>query len=365
MYRLRDLARSFIYRLRKVAPMFYEEKLPRLVNQAASTLLTFDTSTKEGNKKFHETHAYFLLVLQDLRKSQPAGEVNFQNEKKRFEERARLIKRQAALDKMIDELEAVEFDCDELGEEDFDTKYMKVTRKIDELKKEQLDVNMQLAFIEGEKIEEIPDFKLRVKPNSILNRLTKAQLDDLEDQMLTFYKLHNRKKTAMYVDKSIIDQMIENLNIEKGKFQLEELRHISKDALDAYKSYYREKEQELREEYYKILLENERLRPKEGIILDNPECLPEHVKRQLERNASECLEKTQNLIEVYSSRQDTEPVGDEELSDSDTEEGTSKAERVITKLKSNGIEYSRVREAPRDDYIPEEEDDDYESPMES
>lgn len=47
MFRLRNLARNFIYKLRKVAPKFYEEKLPQLVNQAASTLLTFDTQKRE------------------------------------------------------------------------------------------------------------------------------------------------------------------------------------------------------------------------------------------------------------------------------------------------------------------------------
>lgn len=77
-----------------------------------------------------------------------------------------MIKRQASLAKMIDELEAVEFDCDELDEEELDNKYTKVFYKLDALKREQRDVNMKLAYIEGEQIEEKPDFKLQVGPNS-------------------------------------------------------------------------------------------------------------------------------------------------------------------------------------------------------
>lgn len=353
MYRLSKLAESFISKLRKAAPIFYEEKLPTLVNQAASQLLTYDVQDPAQQQEFHKTHAYFLLVLQSLRETQPAGEVSFSTEKYRFEERAKLIQRQSELDKEIDELEASELDFDDVGEDELEVMF----DKIDKLKAEQNDVNLKLAILEGENVVEKPTFELRIKKNSILNKLTEKQLKDLEKRMFDFYV--ENEKTTILVNKAHIDDMIEKLGIEKGKFQLEELRHMAKDALDAYKTYFREKEQKWRDEYYNMILENDRLKPKEGLILDNPDCIPEHVKRILEANHKRGQEEIENLLDQYTVKGDI--IGDElgESVSSDEEEKVTSIDahsQAMEALRKRGLHHKRVKEEPRDDYTNEAED---------
>lgn len=119
-YRLANMTRAFIQILRKRAPKFYDEKLPTFVNQACSTLLLNDTTTDSGRNKFHQQHAMFLVMLQDFKRSQPSGEVNFHSELTRLQEKSDLMRKQTTLQKRLEELEAYELSTDDIGEEEFD-----------------------------------------------------------------------------------------------------------------------------------------------------------------------------------------------------------------------------------------------------
>lgn len=347
LYRLKGYTIAFIHQLRKVAPKFYEEKLPTLLNQAASTLLTFNTNTEEGTHKFHETHAHFLKILQELQKSQPAGEVNFHDERIRMQERYKLFNRQLELRRRIDELEATEFDNDDIGGEDEETKYTKTMKELDALKAEAKRVSLEVAFIEGELIEEEAKFELRVTKNSVLSRLTPEQLKHLESQMLEFYKEKNKQRTAIYVDKSIVDGMIEKLNIDQNLFTKEELRELSKNALDAYKSYYREIDLERRTQYFDELLRNKHLLPKEGKIFSSPDDVPEEVKQKLDENDKKYKRKIEDLFEEFSKRPCVEESQADSIEDDEVVDDTPK---ILEAIKQRGIQFARVKEEPRDDF---------------
>lgn len=346
MFRLRELAREFILKLRKIAPNFYETKLPQLINQAGSTLLMFNTSDEEQLKRFHETHAYLLLILQDLRNSQPAGEVSFQTEKQRYEERAALIKRQDALAKAIDELEAEDFDLDEVGEDDGSSN--RVFDKLEVLKKEQRAVNMTLAILEGLDMEEKPDFKLVVKENSTLSRLEESQLDKLEQLMSEYCK-----PAPSYPDEEGMNTMLSDLDLDESLYPQEVLVKMRKEILDLLRLYYREKDQAYRNRFHEELLENEVLRPREGIIIEDPNDLPEELERQLSKNFSLFQRETEKIYQEFCDRQDVGEATGAEVDE--CEEGDDREDHLETTIKSRSSRYARVIETPRDDYIETED----------
>lgn len=362
LYRLRNMTRAFIYQLRKVAPRFYEERLPAFVNQACSTLLLLDTSTEQGAKKFHWTHGMFLKILDEFKKSQPTGEVKFEAERKRLEEKIKLLEKQISLQKRKEELEAFELSTADMGEEEENNEYMRVLREVDEVDTEMRRVNIEIAIIEGINIEQEPHFELKVKPRSILSRLTPEQLNNLERQMFEFVKENNNKRRAN-MDISVIEAMIEKLRIDPELFKKEELRHISKDALDAYKEYFRTAEMMRRESSLDELLNSKHLTPREGEIIKDPDDIPEEMKRKLEKHSRMGFNQTEDLITTFGMKPCSEDhIG--ELVDDSGDEEDEKA-RIIESIKKKGIDCGRVKEEPRDDCVAGELSSDEEICVES
>ena len=360
-YRLKGIAQGFIHSLRKRAPKFYEEKLPALVNQAASTLLTFDTSTPEGKQKFHRTHQIFLQILEDLRVSQPAGDVDFQTERTRIEERRKLFEKQLKLRKRLDELDSMELSVDELGEEDDDEQgencYAAIFKEVENIRAELLRVSIEIAYIEGERVEEEIDFKLKVPPRSVLNRLSEEQLTNLESQMLKFYKQSNNNKNALLVDKSIIDTMLAKLNIDVTQWKKVEIEDLSKHALDAYKSYFREIARQQREALHEELLNNKNLMPKEGLIFTSPDDVPEHILKKFKESESDMKYKLDKIYEEFANRPCADEANGEAVEDVEESRVGVLAPQVLDSIKQRAARYARVKEEPRDDFdeeIPEE-----------
>jgi hypothetical protein len=347
LLRLKGLTQAFILKLRKVAPKFYDEKLPQFVNQACSTLLTYDTSTREGSNEFNKCHCAFLKILEDFRQSQPAGEISFSNERLRLIERKKLTDRYLDLKAKIEKLEAAEIDSEELGEDEFENAYDKLFRDLDMYKAELKRVSIEIAYIDGYQVEEEPNFELKIPPRSILNCLTKEQLDNLEKQMFELIKANKNKRTAMYVDKSIIDSMIEKLNIDPTQFKKEQLKDLTKDALDAYKSYFRDIDCKNREKFYDELVTRPSLLPREGIIIKNPDDVPEDVRIKLEQNNRQCKREIEDLLETYSKRPCADDHTGDTLEPSDDEEDDTL--KIIETVRLKGIKFERVKEEPRDD----------------
>jgi len=347
MRRLKMYAEARILKLRKKAPNFYEEKLPTLVNQAASTLLSCETDSTAGKIKFNDTHRHFLLVLDELAKSQPAGDVDFQKERERAKEREELKKRHLYLRERIERLEAIEFTNDDIGEDDdASSYYMKTISEIDRLKLEMKDVVVAIAVMEGEKLDEGLKFELKVRRGSVLERLGESKLKHLEEQITQFLTEHKHKRRAIYFDKSIIAEMIEKLNIDTSKFTKQELLDIQKDALDAYKDFHRDRENERREEYFESLLKNKYLRPKEGIILESPDDVPEDVKARLEQSEIRSKRRLDEFMEEFLKR----PGADEENAADLIEDGQESDDDILVSINENCTKYARIKEEPRDDY---------------
>lgn len=360
LIRLKNMTQAFIYRLRKIAPRFYEEKLPTFINQACSSLLLCEPNTREGAEKFHMTHGLFLQILDEFKRSQPEGDVDFLNEKKRLEEKQKLIDKQISMKKRIEELDAIEISNDEMGDdEDLDNNYMRFMTEKDNLERELKAISMEIALIEGHQLEIETNFELVVPARSILNRLTKEELSDLEKQMKEFCEA-NKSRIAMYVDISVIEGMFQKLNIAPERFQKEQIRHMMKDALDAYKAFFREADRNIRNKYYDQLLSSKHLLPREGVIID-PDDVPEEVRRRLEHNDRQGRQEFEEILETFSAKICNDKEIGDGLEDSGDEMVDDKA-RVIEKLKQKGIKFERVKEEPRDDckianYMMEEEFD--------
>lgn len=369
MTRLSGYAEAKIFRLRKKAPKFFEEKLPILVNQAASALLACDAKTPTGVKKFNETHGNFLRILDELTRSQPPGEVNFQAERERAQERDRLLNRQITLRTEIEKLEATEFDGNEIGEDDDEeSECAKVFQLLDKKKAELRKVSLLIATMEGQNVNEEVTFKLKVPERSYLSKLDESQINNLEEQIKEFLQVH-KNRLDFYVDKSIIDNMLAKLNLG-DRFNKEEMRQLSKDALDAYRQFYRELDKEWREEYFNHLCTNKTLMPKEGVILKGPEDVPDHIKQELDRNDLCYKRKLDEHLEEFTQR-----VGPDELvpevgeavdkdidddDDEDSDEFTANDDttQVLNEIKAKSHIFVRVKEEPRDDYDNEAPSDD-------
>jgi len=352
MRRLRNKCEAYIHYIRKAAPKFYTERLPDLIDQAGTLLLTFDISTPEGQTKVFETHAYFMLILKDLSISQPAGPLDFFFEKKRFEEKCKLEKQLEGLKAKISELEASEFDPTELGEEDdeenADNRYNRVFSELQLLRAESKRVALEIAYLYGEDLEEEEvNFELRFGPNSMLHKLSKEQLDILESQLDALYKTQHKKGCTLVVDKSLIDNMFEMLNLDQTKYRKCDIHDMQVDALEAYKSFRRQLEQERSNEYFQILLENERLLPKEGIVLSGPDDIPPDIRARLDQNDRSTSRVMTKLFEDFGNKTDIdENSGGNNISESDSDDGTS---QIVKSIKEKGAQYARVKEEPLDD----------------
>lgn len=349
--RLASYADARILRLRTKAPTFYQDRLPKLLNQAASTILTFDTETKSGRDKFNETHAHFLRVLDELKKSQPVGEVDFQDELDRTIRKEELKKKHLQLREKIDNMESVEFDIDELGEEEVDSACFKMFSELERDKVELRRIATLIAKMEGEQIEEEIKFELKVVPNSALDKLSCEQLNELELLMDTFYLENNRNQKAMYMDKSIIDGMLDKLKIDTTKFTKVELNQLSKDALDAYRTFFRDIHNKKRNEYHEHLINSHHLRPKDGLILENPDDVPEEIRQKLLESEQTATRKLNECCELYSEKQAlNEDVGDDAVYDEDgnASSGDDDAENIY--IQKNSWLFNRIKEEPREDY---------------
>lgn len=349
MTRLRDIAEAKIYRLRQKQPKFFEEKLPTLVNQACSELLTCNTATTEGSKKFHHTHKYFLRILDEFWRSVPVGEVNFQTERERSYLRDKLCQRQLELKAKISELEANEIDLDELGDEDAETEYSKIYAETDKLKAELHTVSIQIAALENEPIEEEIEFEFRPPKSSILHRLTKLQLQKLENIMAEFVKEHKAKRTDMYVDVSIVEGMLKRLDIDNNLFTKEELHDMARDALDSYKEFFRRRDFERRNELYESLLKNKSLRPKEGIIFEDENDISDEVKRELDEIDDKYKKRINDFMDECAKRPCTDETAGDEVEDDVVPQDTYQILESVRR--SNPIfSQARIKEEPRDDY---------------
>lgn len=357
MLRLKSLADASILHMRRKTPKFYEDHLPTLINQAASALLACDTQSNTGSRKFHETHKNFLRVLDELKKSQPDGEVNFQTEVARVHEKETLLRRHLAIRTKINELEATEIDCDEMGTDEMDAHYNKIFFELDKLKSELKKVSKLIAKMEGEDLDSSAEFKLLIPDGSALARLTTSQQKNLESQIVSYLKQNENKKKSMYVDKSIIDGMIAKLNI--AQLTSVEINDLSKDALDAYKQHFRNIENERRMEFYDSLLKNENLKPKEGLILKSHDDVPEDVKRRLDASEHRYKRQMEECYEKFAKMQ-PENVDENASADviEDDDESSNDAAEVSRIMEENSFLFKRIKEEPRFDYENEAPSDD-------
>lgn len=358
MRRLRRYANSKIILLKKKAPNFYENKLPVVINQAASALLSCDVSTQAGTIRFNETHKHFLLVLDALAENQPSGDVDFQREKDRIMEFESLKKECKDLNRTISILESTEVDYEDLGDEEGDTEYMKTLVELQKNKDRLNTVCRLIAAMAGEQVEEEAEFKLVVPPRSLLARLEQSQLESLEEQIREFDKSHKKKK-ELFVDRSTIDGILAKLNIDPTKFTKDELTEFSKEALEAYRSFYRDIDNARRNEYYDGLLKNSFLKPKEGAIISDPDDVPEEVLRKLEDSDREKKRKLEQFIEEFAKRPcpENEDQGDIAV-EQDGEESEDEAAGVNQEIAKNSYFFGRVKEEPRDDYVASDAEDD-------
>lgn len=357
MKRLKKIAEANILILRRKAPNFYENHLPTLVNQAASAILSCETHTADGSRKFHETHRNFLKVLDELKKSQPEESVNFQNEVQRVREKDVLMQKQLFIRNKINELEATEIECDEVGSEEAETKYNKIFGELDKLKIELKKISKMIAKLEGEELDFCAEFKLEIPDGSSLERLGACQQKNLESQIVEFLKQNKNKKKSMFVDKSIIDGMIAKLNI--SHLAQVEMNDLSKDALDAYKQFFRKIENERREEFYDSLLDNQYLKPKEGIILADPDDVPDDIKQRLDQSNRRYKRKMDECFEEFAKRQ-PENLDENASADviEDEDESSNDGVEFLKIVEDNGHLFKRVKEEPRDDYENEAPSDD-------
>lgn len=353
MSRLKSITQAFIAKLRKVAPKFYEEKLPTLINQACSKLLTFNTNTEKGAQEFHLTHALFLQILDSLQKSQPGGDVNFQDECERVQERSRLFKRQAEVQSRLSKLYGTPVELPE-DSDDEDSEWSRVHSEIDSLKAEEERLAYKIAAIEGYNIEQEADFELIVKPGTNLSKLPREQLDALEKVILEYYKENNCDKIAMYMDCDIMSQLIAKAGVDLTDWAQVEQLELTKNALDAYKEYHRKKWQENFNQRQQALLEDKEIIPREGIILKDPDDIPEDVKQKLDLYDQRYKRMMEDMTDDYSKRhcqgetdKYEDPVGEEDdLNQNNTRE-------ILESLKKQNL-YNRVKEEPRDDYDSDE-----------
>lgn len=349
MIRLEKMTQAFIYRLRKICPRFYETKLPSIINQACSTLLLYDTNKKQDADEFHKSHAIFLSILDEFKKSQPQGDVDFSQEKRRYTEKKRLVTKMIQLKKELEKIDSEDIDCTDIGDEEFiDSAYAKIMNQRDKIQGELKNVAIEIALLEGQDLKPKIYFKLKIPARSILNRLKKEEIEDLEEQMSEFCN-QQTDRTAMYFDIGVIDGMFDKLAIAPDRFQKEQIKAMKKDALDAYRAYFREIERAERYLHYDEMLHSKQLMPKTGVIFD-PEDLPEELKKQMDEQDAIGERELDQLVDCYGDKICNEKeVGDELADLSGDETVEAKKVQVMERLKQKGIAVDRVKEEPRDD----------------
>lgn len=364
--RLKDLAEAKIHALRKKAPSFFENKLPQIVNQAGSSLLNHDTSTDAGNKAFNVTHSDFLRVLDELKKSQPAGDTSFQSERDRHILKEDLQKQHLKIRDRIADLEAQELDVEELGcdgDTDSDlgaeevaalreaasrreeSRYQKIFVELDELKHKLRQVATRIAFMEGESLEDEVEFELKVAPRTMLERLDKNQLKKLEAQICQF--LAEKKSRREFPQKAVVERWLALAGVSQITFKQQEFNDLTKDTSDAIRTFFRERENERRNEYFESLINNKKLLPKEGIILSSPDDIPDSVRVQLELSEKRSKRKLDEYCEQYSKMVCEEDKGCDDL------EADQSEDEVDNDLRRELVTFKRVKEEPRDDCEPD------------
>lgn len=343
--------------LRTKAPKFFEEKLPRLLNQAASTLLSCDVEDKAGLAKFNNAHRHLLLILDELRKTQPEGDVNFQTERDRLTLRDTYRAQQLKLREEISLLESIDFDVEDLGSDDSEA-YNNVFRQLDAKNAELKKVSMLLAQMEGESLDEEIAFELKIPPRSILERLTIPQRNKFEELVVEFL-VENNHKNGLYLNQTVVEDILLKIGIHANQFSKDQWRDLSKEALDACKRYFRDKENALRDEYFDSLVKNKYLRPKEGEIIASPDALPDEIKAILDQNQNTAKRKIEELEEDFSKRpaqESTLPTDD--IEDEVEEEDTVRAEVDKIVREAAPQIFTRIKEEPRSDYADDAPSDD-------
>lgn len=357
--RLLDRADQKIMSLSRVAPKFYEERLPLLINQVASLLLTFDVKTSEGQENFHKTHQRFIKILIELSSSQPSGEINFDVEMQRILEREKLVEEQRKLRIEIDRLKALEFSSLDLGVED-DERISRVTKQLEQNTKRLLQVCMLIAKMEGEEIESKKiEFELVVSKNTILSELDeevvlqfeKIILDSLREQ-----SQNNPNSIRSWYDVEFTTPIRIKLEEHASKLNMnsDNQSELVREILAAYSSYFKRTDQKRREVYLEELCKNKSLRPKDGLDLRDPDDIPPEVKRRLEESERESRAQLNRLEEACEKMFQEKPTDAEDLSDEDVVENLQpNLETIIETRKTidtNPNLYARVKEEPRDDY---------------
>lgn len=358
--RLLNIADTKINTLVRKAPRFDEQNLPLLINQVASLLLTYDVNTQSGQEAFHKTHRRFLQILDELINSQPAGEINFDTEVKRIEEKERLLIEKKRLNKLVDSLEASEVNVDDIPYDDGDLPYQKMLDALEENRKALCKVSIMLAALEGERFDENKiEFELLVKKGQVLEKLEESQISYIQEQILEFLKDNQkRKKAAKPFDIEVIKAILAKIDTEQFNLSKEDKAELPKEILSSFRRYFRELDIERRNDFFDSLCRNKSLRPKEGIILESPNDVPNDVRERLEASEVKYKRELDALDEEFSKKPYLELEVGEAMSDEEKEEGEeveNEFNEVISKIKQDPL-YQRVKEEqPSDDDSEEDE----------
>lgn len=349
-------AEAKAYHLRKKQPNFYKHKLSKLINEACDVLIEIgEKSTSQekatiGKEIYNKVHKDLMQILDDLVESVPRLDISFEKERDRLLVREELCKRRVELEEQIYKLKASEIDLDDLPEykddDELATSYEKTFVEIDKLERQLHDVSVHIAALEDKPIEEEVEFCLIVPPNSILNKLTQEQLSRLEQLM---FKFASSQKNAKEINKTIIDGMLDVLDIDKSSFSKEELNILARDALDAYTQYFRMLADQRRHDFYDDLINNKTLEPKEGLILKDENDVSEEIRNKLDSIDREFKRKIEDCFENFAQRKELEDNYEEVEDDYDPIKETRDLLRTVKE--SNPIfAQSRVKEEPVDEY---------------
>lgn len=363
MTRLRKFAETKILHLRRKAPKFYSGGLITIINQAASQLRIHATNQKQ----FNVTHSIFLHILDELAKGQPPSDkASFGAESERWLEKTRLMQKQLTLRREIDKLMAAEVSLDELGDEDEDSNYIRHTNLLAE-KEHELDVvSKEIKRLQGERWKENIRVDFTYTQGSLLNKLTEEQRYDLKQQLTVVLGEKEDTVDSIFLNDIPIEEMIENLKLNPKEFPPEILKELAKDTLEALKRNRRKIKQERRDKFHEDLLRSEYLRPREGIILDNPDDLPDHIKKELDDNDTRMVSQISAVVEKYANQQPLnaeEDAEDVDIEEEDEEEQEYLDARMDMSAQGDVIDeddcnFDRCKEEPRDDYVQKNEDDD-------
>lgn len=355
--RLVDKTNAKFIALRLSCPNFYETKLPQLVNQVASKLLIPSVNTSKGQADFNQIHKRFLQILDELIRSQPSGEVNFDKESDRLDEREKIYLRAEQLRQEIEILEASTVECSQIGRDDQnDSEVDKLFDTIFKKKKECEFLLKKIAAMEGEQVEQDfgIDFELRFKDNSKLAKLDPDKHEYIEKQIKQFLNVNRAKnfEDRRPFDPQLIEDIINRLDLPETNFNKDDKMLLTSEILRAYRTYFRELEIKRRNESLNYILSNEVLRPKEGIILESPDDVPLAIEQkfveheQIYKAGLEFLDRTFCTKEEAQGEIDENPT-DEEEHDSIDEEGEARAKEELRKFQEA---FPRVKEEPKQDY---------------